>query len=107
MVSLGRQRSGRDAEMHDHDRDRLVFEMTLAIMKRIGCEMYLTAGAGVMVCLEHPDIPEHEHPVEGICPFARREAEALLRIHDGGRWPAYLEALTDCAALLEGRAVPS
>jgi len=91
--------------MHGHGRDRLLFEMTLVVMKRLGCQMYLTAGAGVVVCLEHPDVGDHARPGEGVCAFARHEAESLMRIHDAGSWSGYLKALGECGALLDGRAV--
>lgn len=87
--------------MRDPDRERLAFEMSLIMMKKLGCEMYLTAGVGLMVCLEHPDAPEHEQQAEGVCAFARHQVDALLRIHDAGHLPAYVEALDEYAGLLK------
>ena len=87
--------------MRDSEHERLSFELTLVMMKKLGCEMYLTAGVGLMVCLEHPDAPEHELQAEGICPFARHQVEALVRIHSDGRLPAYRDAVEECGVLLE------
>ncbi|OUZ06651.1 hypothetical protein BHE97_18730 [Aeromicrobium sp. PE09-221] len=87
--------------MRDSEHERLAFEMSLILMKKLGCEMYLTAGVGLMVCLEHPDAPEHELQAEGICPFARHQVDAVLKIHEDGRLPAYIEALDEYTGLLK------
>ncbi|RLV55587.1 hypothetical protein D9V41_10915 [Aeromicrobium phragmitis] len=90
--------------MRDLDRERLAFEMSLVMMKKLGCEMYLTAGVGLMVCLEHPDAPEHEQQAEGVCAFARHQVDAVLRIHDAGALPAYIDALDEYAGMLKAAA---
>lgn len=86
--------------MRDLDRERLAFEMSLIMMKKLGCEMYLTAGVGLMVCLEHPDAPEHEQQAEGVCAFARHQVDAVLRVHDAGKLSSYVEAVDEYIGLL-------